>query len=150
MVCAGQFPGNEFPALLNIGWSLNGYATMSSSTVTEETSAERVVAVDDRAGCSDYAPHRYRVVVGNQEELTAHLDLLQSYVDFTSIESHENVGFMVIHRFTRPPSWSFYWALLPPIVLRWVQRRPEVVSIRRLQEDPPPPVFCEVTGLSYI
>ncbi|KAJ7921526.1 hypothetical protein B0H13DRAFT_1866676 [Mycena leptocephala] len=79
-----------------------------------------------------YEANRYSVFLRTQEEVKPHLELLYAYVRSCPIDTHDNIGFMVIEPLPEEGDCErCYSAMLPPIILRWVQFRPEAESIHR-------------------
>ncbi|KAJ7147780.1 hypothetical protein C8R43DRAFT_952805 [Mycena crocata] len=64
-------------------------------------------------------------------ELEPHIEQLRAYMETCPVSTHDNVGFMIRERTQFDLSPLSYSAMLPPIALRWVQARPEVVSIEK-------------------
>lgn len=71
-------------------------------------------------------PNRYCVKIRTQEQLQPHLVLLEDYVKTCPVESFEGVAFELLCVIDVA---SGYGAAFPPVVLRWVQSRPEVQAI---------------------
>ncbi|KAJ7921519.1 hypothetical protein B0H13DRAFT_1866669 [Mycena leptocephala] len=79
-----------------------------------------------------YEANRDSVFLRTQEEVKPHLKLLNAYVRSCPIDTHDKVGFMVIEPLPEEEDCErCYSAMLPPIILRWVQFRAEVESIHR-------------------
>jgi hypothetical protein len=70
-------------------------------------------------------PHSYSVGIRSPEELQPHLELLKEYAKATTAE-HGEVKFELE---SVAEVISCYFATLPPVILRWVQRRAEVSYI---------------------
>ncbi|KAJ7763990.1 hypothetical protein DFH07DRAFT_770645 [Mycena maculata] len=73
-----------------------------------------------------YIPHKYSIILRSRDDLATHLALLKEYVETCPADSFEGVDFEIE---TVVDRISCYFAALPPIVLQWVQSRPEVKTI---------------------
>ncbi|KAJ7120298.1 hypothetical protein C8R44DRAFT_853544 [Mycena epipterygia] len=99
-----------------------------------EPAESRIVEVTELnlTGMSDvsYVPHMYGVELHSADQLQPHLERLREYFRGCPMASQEDVEFSVDPPFDSQPR-SHYYATLPPIILRWVQARPEVKWIER-------------------
>ncbi|KAJ7728605.1 hypothetical protein DFH07DRAFT_782192 [Mycena maculata] len=90
---------------------------MSSATPTDSAQIE----IPHIPG-PPYIPHKYSIILRSRENLETHLVLLKEHVETYPADSFEGVDFeigSVVERI------SCYFATLPPVILQWVQSRPE-------------------------
>ncbi|KAJ7611882.1 hypothetical protein DFH06DRAFT_1345273 [Mycena polygramma] len=104
---------------------------MSSNNSTTRSRPVSITQTDPRC-----APNSYSVTLRPGEGLERHLELLNEYVKSCPIETHDNVGFMICSTQDLQFDGAVpgYSALLPPIIVKWVQSRPEVDAIVRSVE----------------